>query len=236
MRGQPCRGAPLRPTVRPCQLRVRVTRSDRKRRSGTAEHDDQNYGKGSERSDGLGKSGRHRARACGPYFGRGHQPRRANHAGRTEIRRARGGTRRSQGHRSDPGRATRDLQFTAFNQRTTPEIDREVTLVGADQVGRKDGNELLQGSYRAVSGRARPGAQDRAWMPCEAFHQDGGAYRPFLPDEALKDQTVGRSRRTDDGARSRAERRDAIRNAPRGPSATFRTPSVEPDSAAHSNE
>ena len=66
------------------------------------------------------------------------------------------------------------LRFTAFNQRTTPEIAGQVTLVGADQVS----DEKAGTSYFKVHIATQPDERERTLrlvpgMPVEAFIRTG---------------------------------------------------------------
>ena len=65
--------------------------------------------------------------------------------------------------------------FTAFNQRTTPELNGEVSHVSADVAGPEDRGELLHGPHRRAGGGDRPPGRLKlvAGMPVEAFIQTG---------------------------------------------------------------
>ena len=86
------------------------------------------------------------------------------------------------------------LRFSAFNQRTTPEINGEVSLISADITqDQRTGAKLLHGSHRGSRARARASwrRQARARHAGRGFIQTGERtvlsylIKPLI-DQALK--------------------------------------------------
>ena len=75
------------------------------------------------------------------------------------------------------------LRFSAFNQRTTPEIDGEVIRISADVTqDQRTGATLLHGPHSRCRRRARAPRRAAAvpGMPVEAFIQTASARSSYL--------------------------------------------------------
>ncbi len=105
------------------------------------------------------------------------------------------------------------LRLTAFNQRTTPEIEGTVSLVAADQItDEKTGTSFFKVHVRPNrTSRAAQGDQARAGHAGRGLHPDRRADGALLPDEASQRPgsagVQGRLRQAGRGAPRRSRQR-----------------------------